>query len=119
MQKKNIDILVNAAGVTHYSLLMATDAHVIEDVVRTNLVGCIYGCKAVLKNMIRQKGGTILKPASIGHYRSLTLPGCIINISSAMGLKGGRGSAAYAASKAGVLGNFHHYPSLIHHSYVC
>lgn len=66
-KKKNIDILVNAAGVTHYSLLMATDARVIEDVVRTNLVGCIYGCKAVLKNMIRQKGGTIPKPMSIGH----------------------------------------------------
>ncbi|KAB8293914.1 hypothetical protein EYC80_009387 [Monilinia laxa] len=30
--------------------------------------------------------------------------GCIINISSLLGIKGGRGSAAYAASKAGVLG---------------
>ena len=30
--------------------------------------------------------------------------GCIINISSLLGLKGGRGSMVYAASKAGVLG---------------
>ncbi|KAM3079565.1 hypothetical protein ACMFMG_005980 [Clarireedia jacksonii] len=30
--------------------------------------------------------------------------GCIINISSLLGMKGGKGSAAYAASKAGVLG---------------
>lgn len=70
MRKKNIDILVNAAGVTHYSLLMATDTHVIEDVVRTNLVGCIYGCKAVLKNMIRQKGGTIFQTCE---YRPLQI----------------------------------------------
>lgn len=61
-KKKNIDILVNAAGVTHYSLLMATNSRVIEEVVRTNLMGCIYGCKAVLKNMVRQKSGTISPP---------------------------------------------------------
>jgi len=30
--------------------------------------------------------------------------GCIINVSSLLGVKGGRGSTAYAASKAGVLG---------------
>lgn len=64
VKKKNIDILVNAAGVTHYSLLMATDSRVIEEVVRTNLMGCIYGCKAVLKNMVRRKGGTI--PSTCG-----------------------------------------------------
>ena len=33
-----------------------------------------------------------------------TRAGCIINISSLLGLKGGKGSAVYAASKAGVLG---------------
>jgi short-subunit dehydrogenase len=30
--------------------------------------------------------------------------GCIINVASLLGLKGGRGSAGYAASKAGVIG---------------
>ena len=30
--------------------------------------------------------------------------GCIINVASLLGLKGGKGSAAYAASKAGVIG---------------
>jgi NAD(P)-dependent dehydrogenase (short-subunit alcohol dehydrogenase family) len=30
--------------------------------------------------------------------------GCIINVASLLGLKGGKGSAAYAASKAGVVG---------------
>jgi NAD(P)-dependent dehydrogenase (short-subunit alcohol dehydrogenase family) len=32
--------------------------------------------------------------------------GCIINVASLLGLKGGKGSAAYAASKAGVIGKF-------------
>lgn len=35
---------------------------------------------------------------------SLTNIGCIINISSLLGLKGGKGSVGYAASKAGVIG---------------
>ena len=30
--------------------------------------------------------------------------GCIINVASLLGLKGGKGSSAYAASKAGVIG---------------
>jgi NAD(P)-dependent dehydrogenase (short-subunit alcohol dehydrogenase family) len=34
----------------------------------------------------------------------LTLSGCIINVASLLGLKGGSGSAGYAESKAGVIG---------------
>ena len=30
--------------------------------------------------------------------------GCIINVASLLGLKGGKGSTGYAASKAGVVG---------------
>ena len=30
--------------------------------------------------------------------------GCIINVASLLGVKGGKGSAAYAASKAGMIG---------------
>lgn len=40
----------------------------------------------------------------VTHQTRLTSTGCIINISSLLGLKGGRGSAGYAASKAGVIG---------------
>ena len=32
--------------------------------------------------------------------------GCIINVASLLGLKGGTGSVGYAASKAGVVGEF-------------
>lgn len=31
-------------------------------------------------------------------------PGCIINVASLLGVKGGQGSSVYAASKAGVIG---------------
>jgi NAD(P)-dependent dehydrogenase (short-subunit alcohol dehydrogenase family) len=44
----------------------------------------------------------------------LTNAGCIINISSLLGLKGGKGSVGYAASKAGVIGR---PPSIQLHPY--
>ncbi|PQE30965.1 3-oxoacyl-acyl carrier reductase protein [Rutstroemia sp. NJR-2017a WRK4] len=84
--KPQIDILVNAAGITHSSPLLTTSPELIESVLRTNLQGTIWGCKVVSRMMVRRREG------------------CIINVSSLLGMKGGRGSAAYAASKAGVLG---------------
>ncbi|PUU72661.1 hypothetical protein B9Z19DRAFT_644813 [Tuber borchii] len=83
---KKLDVLVNAAGITHYSLLMATKSETIQEVIRTNLMGSVLGCRAVLRGMIRARSG------------------CIINISSVLGIKAGVGSVAYAASKAGVIG---------------
>ncbi|KAG4421795.1 hypothetical protein IFR04_005045 [Cadophora malorum] len=67
-KEKNIDILVNAAGITHYSPLFVTSPALLDEVLRTNLMGCI------------------------------------INVASLLGSKGGKGSSAYAASKAGVVG---------------
>lgn len=39
----------------------------------------------------------------------ISFVGCIINVSSLLGVKGGKGSTVYAASKAGIigLGHFH------------
>ncbi|PBP25692.1 hypothetical protein BUE80_DR003396 [Diplocarpon rosae] len=85
-REKHIDVLVNAAGVTHYSPLFVTSAGLLEEVVRTNLVGTMMACRTVGKNMMARKGG------------------CIINVASLLGVKGGKGSSAYAASKAGVIG---------------
>ncbi|RDW75091.1 hypothetical protein BP6252_06233 [Coleophoma cylindrospora] len=85
---QEIDILVNAAGITHYSLLATTKQQLLEEVVQTNLMGTLYGCKVALKGMLRGKRGDA----------------SIINIASLLGMKGGRGNAAYAASKAGVIG---------------
>ncbi|KAE8453511.1 hypothetical protein EG329_010372 [Mollisiaceae sp. DMI_Dod_QoI] len=85
-KEKKVDILVNAAGVTHYSPLFVTSPSLLEEVIRTNLMGTTMACRTVGKNMMALKGG------------------CIINVASLLGLKGGKGSAAYAASKAGVIG---------------
>ncbi|KAI9803369.1 MAG: hypothetical protein M1833_000887 [Piccolia ochrophora] len=85
-QMKDVDILVNAAGTAHSSLLVTTRAESIEEVIRTNLLGTIWGCKAVGREMVRRREG------------------CIVNVASLLGVKGGKGSVAYAASKAGVIG---------------
>ncbi|PMD27776.1 NAD(P)-binding protein [Hyaloscypha hepaticicola] len=85
-KEKHVDILVNVAGITHYSPLFVTSPSLLEEVVRTNLVGTMMACRTVGRNMMAVKGG------------------CIINVASLLGVKGGRGSAAYAASKAGVIG---------------
>ena len=50
-------------------------------------MGTMLGCKIVGKTMLGNKDG-----------------GCIINVASLLGLKGGKGSAGYVASKAGVIG---------------
>ena len=77
---------------THSSVLMTTKAELLEDVVQTNLMGTMWACQIMSKTMIRQKSS--FRPGGMS----------IINIASLLGLKGGRGAVAYAASKAGVLG---------------
>ncbi|KAK3044732.1 hypothetical protein LTS18_000502, partial [Coniosporium uncinatum] len=88
---KSCDILVNAAGITHTSLLIREKPETLEQVVQTNLMGTMWACKYVGRAMMRSKTD---KPG----LKS------IVNISSLLGVQGGRGSAAYAASKAGVVG---------------
>ncbi|KAK6356564.1 hypothetical protein TWF718_000915 [Orbilia javanica] len=81
-----IDILVNSAGQSQTSLLLRTPVEEIDDVVRVNLLGAIYGTKFYFKEMARARRG------------------CIINISSILASTGGGGSSVYAASKAGLHG---------------
>ncbi|KAL9120328.1 MAG: hypothetical protein Q9187_003119 [Circinaria calcarea] len=90
-QKDNVDILVNAAGIAHSSLIVTTSHDLVESIIQTNLIGTIWACRLVAKAMVRQ-------------HRSIENTACIINFASLLGLKGGKGSVAYAASKAGVLG---------------
>ncbi|KAF2094782.1 NAD(P)-binding protein [Rhizodiscina lignyota] len=82
------DILVNAAGISQEALFMRASMEHSEAVVQTNLMGTMWACREVAKLMKKKREG----------------PASIINISSILGLQGGRGSAAYAASKAGILG---------------
>ncbi|KAI1214454.1 NAD(P)-binding protein [Annulohypoxylon truncatum] len=85
-KKENIDILVNAAGISQNSFLFKTSTPDIDKLVATNLMGTIWGCKNIVPRMMRQRNG------------------CIINVSSLLASHGGRGSTVYAASKAGVVG---------------
>jgi 3-oxoacyl-[acyl-carrier protein] reductase len=81
-----IDILVNNAGITKDQLMLRMKRADWDAVIATNLTGAFALTQAVLKPMIRQKGGRI------------------ICISSVVGQSGNAGQANYAASKAGLIG---------------
>lgn len=81
-----IDVLVNNAGITRDNLLLRLKKDEWQDVIDTNLNSVFYSSKAVLKPMIKQKGGRI------------------INIASVVGVIGNPGQSNYAAAKAGMIG---------------
>ncbi|CAG8454507.1 10539_t:CDS:2 [Acaulospora morrowiae] len=77
----------NALGITCDGLAVKLRKQDILDTIQTNLLGTIYMCSKIAKHMIKQKQG-----------------GCIINISSVVGIHGNVGQSIYAASKAGIIG---------------
>lgn len=81
-----VTVLVNNAGITDDGLLLRMTADQWDGVLSTNLRSAFLCTKAVLRGMIRAKGGRI------------------INISSVSGVAGNAGQANYAASKAGLIG---------------
>ncbi|KAG9065331.1 reductase [Linnemannia hyalina] len=81
-----VDYMVNSAGITRDSLLIAHASQDIENVISTNLMGTIWLNKAVVKGMMRRKRGSI------------------INISSVVGLQGNIGQSVYSASKSAIIG---------------
>ncbi len=81
-----IDVLVNNAGITRDQLLLKLSAEAFDEVLSKNLRAAFLLTKEVLKPMLQQRYGRI------------------INVSSIVGLHGNAGQAAYAASKAGLLG---------------
>ena len=81
-----IDILVNNAGITRDQLMLRMKREDWDAVLATNLTGAFALTQAVLKPMIRQRGGRI------------------VCISSVVGQSGNAGQANYAASKAGLIG---------------
>lgn len=82
-----IDVLVNCAGVSQTTLLRYTSPELIDEILDTNLRSAVLACKFMTTYMRPCRG-----------ERS------IINVSSVMGVMGGRGAVVYAASKAGMLG---------------
>jgi 3-oxoacyl-[acyl-carrier protein] reductase len=81
-----LDILVNNAGITQDTLLLRMTEEMWDKVIDVNLKSCFNTVKAVTKQMMKQKSGSI------------------INMTSVVGLKGNAGQANYAASKAGIIG---------------
>jgi 3-oxoacyl-[acyl-carrier protein] reductase len=81
-----LDILVNCAGVwiPGQTLLECPEENW-DKVINTNLKGTFFCCQAA--------GGIMLKQKS----------GCIINISSQVGITAGTGGGAYSISKAGII----------------
>jgi 3-oxoacyl-[acyl-carrier protein] reductase len=81
-----IDILVNNAGITRDQLLLRMKQDDWDQVIATNLTASFVCTQAVLRPMIRQRGGRI------------------VSVSSVVGQTGNAGQANYAASKAGLIG---------------
>jgi 3-oxoacyl-[acyl-carrier protein] reductase len=86
-QKENrIDVLVNNAGITRDGLLMRMKTEDWDAVVAANLRSAFLLSRTVSRLMLKQRSG------------------CILNMSSVVGLHGNGGQANYAASKAGLIG---------------
>jgi 3-oxoacyl-[acyl-carrier protein] reductase len=81
-----IDILVNNAGIARDQLLLRMKREDWDAVLSTNLTAMFTCAQAVLRPMIKQRGGRI------------------ISISSVVGQAGNAGQSNYAASKAGIIG---------------
>ena len=81
-----IHVLVNNAGITKDTLLMRMSEEDWDTVLRVNLKSVFNCTRAVVRSMIKQRGGRI------------------VNISSVIGQTGNAGQANYAASKAGIMG---------------
>ena len=81
-----IDILVNNAGIARDNLMLRMKREDWDQVLETNLTAAFTAAQAVLRPMIKQRGGRI------------------ISISSVVGQMGNAGQTNYAASKAGLIG---------------
>lgn len=83
---KPVDILVNNAGITRDGLMMRMKEEDWDRVLSINLKGCFLCSQQAVKQMMKQKRGSIA------------------NIASIVGVMGNFGQANYSASKAGVIG---------------
>ncbi|ORY56983.1 short chain dehydrogenase [Pseudomassariella vexata] len=101
--ERKVDVLVNAAGISQNSFMFKTSLHQAKEIVDVNLMGTMYGCQLLLPTMMRQKSGKVNRMFDSFITNNKATPGCIINISSLLATHAGRGAAAYAASKAGVV----------------
>lgn len=81
-----LDICVNNAGISRDNLLLRLTPDQWDEVLTANLKSVFNLTKQVIRPMMKARAGSI------------------INMSSIVGLRGNAGQAAYAASKAGIIG---------------
>jgi NAD(P)-dependent dehydrogenase (short-subunit alcohol dehydrogenase family) len=81
-----IDILVNSAGISNIIPFIETTDEIWDNTISINLRGTFLCCQVVIQQMLKQGKGKI------------------INLSSQSGKRGTSWSAAYCASKAGIIG---------------
>jgi len=82
----NIDILVNNAGITRDNLLLRMSEEDFDSVLSINMKSVFNMTKAIQKNMLKNRSGSI------------------INLSSIVGVRGNAGQSNYAASKSAIIG---------------
>lgn len=83
---ERIDVLVNNAGITRDGLYIRMTDENWEAVINTNLNSAFYMSQPISKIMVKQREG------------------CIVNMSSIVGVAGNAGQANYSAAKAGLIG---------------
>jgi NAD(P)-dependent dehydrogenase (short-subunit alcohol dehydrogenase family) len=77
----------------------------IEEIINTNLTSMMLGTRFLLRNgYLRAPKTAKANEEKEGEKREKEFSPVIINVSSLLGVKGGYGAVAYAASKAGVQG---------------
>ncbi len=81
-----IDVLINNAGISEFSLFTDISDEMWENIISTNLSSAFYSSRAVLKHMINKKSGVIL------------------NVASMWGEVGASCEVHYSVSKAGLIG---------------
>lgn len=85
-ERGSVSALVHCAGIVRDRLLLRTAPSDWDAVLATNLSGFYHVCRAVLRGMIQQRAGSI------------------VAVGSVVARGGLEGRAAYAASKAGLIG---------------
>ncbi len=83
----DVDLLINNAGITHFSSVLETEISTIDQVMAVNFGGSVHCTKLLLPGLIRRKG-------------------MIVAISSVAGFTPLHGRCAYAASKHAMSGFF-------------
>jgi 3-oxoacyl-[acyl-carrier protein] reductase len=83
---KRLDILVNNAGILRDAVLGMFSREAVDRVIDVNVKGSLFVLQAAARLMMRAKRGSI------------------VNLSSIIGTRGNPGQAAYAASKAALVG---------------